>query len=38
VLHWLDVGSEAEDEVFVGRVTRSLPAMIRAWVAPPPPI
>ena len=34
VLHWLDEGSVAEDEAFVERVTRSLPAMIRSWVEP----
>jgi AcrR family transcriptional regulator len=32
VLHWLEEGREVEDEVFVERVTRSLPAMIVAWV------
>ena len=31
VLHWLEEGDAADDEQFVGRVTRSLPAMIRAW-------
>jgi AcrR family transcriptional regulator len=34
VLHWLDVGRIEDDEAFVQRVTRSLPAMIRAWVGP----
>ena len=34
VLHWLETGREEEDEDFVQRVTRSLPAMIRAWVTP----
>lgn len=32
VLHWLEEGKEADDEAFVERVTRSLPAMIRAWI------
>lgn len=32
VLHWLEEGREADDEQFVQRVTRSLPAMIRAWI------
>ncbi|HUP84047.1 MAG TPA: helix-turn-helix domain-containing protein [Acidimicrobiales bacterium] len=32
VLHWLEEGRSADDEVFVERVTRSLPAMIRAWI------
>lgn len=32
VLHWLEEGREADDEQFVERVTRSLPAMIRAWI------
>ena len=32
VLHWLEEGNPAEDEAFVERVTRSLPAMIRAWI------
>ena len=36
VLHWLDRGDAAEDDAFVERVTRSLPAMIRAWVEPTP--
>jgi AcrR family transcriptional regulator len=31
VLHWLEEGDVADDERFVERVTRSLPAMIRAW-------
>ena len=31
VLHWLEEGDEVDDELFVQRVTRSLPAMIRAW-------
>ena len=35
VLHWLALGDEAEDEAFVERVARSLPAMIRAWVDEP---
>jgi AcrR family transcriptional regulator len=34
VLHWLADGRVEDDEEFVQRVTRSLPAMIRAWVAP----
>ena len=34
VLHWLSEGSADEDEAFVERVTRSLPAMIRSWVDP----
>lgn len=33
VLHWLEEGDRAFDEAFVRRVTRSLPAMIRAWNA-----
>ena len=36
VLHWLEEGDEADDEQFVQRVTRSLPAMIRAWIGPEP--
>ena len=32
VLHWLEDGRADEDEEFVQRVTRSLPALIRAWV------
>jgi AcrR family transcriptional regulator len=37
VLHWLALGDEAEadDDAFVERVSRSLPAMIRAWVEAP---
>lgn len=31
VLHWLDTGRAEDDEELVGRVSRSLPAMIRAW-------
>lgn len=31
VLHWMEQGRESDDDLFVGRVTRSLPAMIRAW-------
>ena len=31
VLHWMERGRETDDDLFVGRVTRSLPAMIRAW-------
>jgi AcrR family transcriptional regulator len=31
VLHWLDTGRVEDDEELVGRVSRSLPAMIRAW-------
>lgn len=34
VLHWLDQGTPAEDDSFVERVARSLPAMIRSWVEP----
>lgn len=34
VLHWLEQGTPADDAAFVERVTRSLPAMIRAWVEP----
>ncbi|MDQ3107476.1 MAG: TetR/AcrR family transcriptional regulator [Actinomycetota bacterium] len=33
VLHWLTVGGD-DDEEFVARITRSLPAMIRSWVEP----
>lgn len=36
VLHWMERGREADDDLFVGRVTRSLPAMIRAWIDDPP--
>ena len=36
VLHWLDQGTPSDDDAFVERVARSLPAMIRAWVEPPP--
>jgi AcrR family transcriptional regulator len=32
VLHWLEEGRVADDEAFVERVTRSLPALVRAWV------
>jgi AcrR family transcriptional regulator len=32
VLHWLEEGRAVDDELFVARVTRSLPAMIRAWI------
>ena len=35
VLHWLALGDPAEDEAFIERVTRSLPAMIRSWVGEP---
>jgi AcrR family transcriptional regulator len=31
VLHWLEEGRPADDEEFVERVTRSLPALIKAW-------
>ena len=31
VLHWLEEGRVEDDEHFVDRVTRSLPALIRAW-------
>jgi AcrR family transcriptional regulator len=31
VLHWLEEGSEAEDDAFVDRVGRSLLAMVKAW-------
>lgn len=31
VLHWIEDASPAEDDAFVDRVTRSIPAMIRAW-------
>jgi AcrR family transcriptional regulator len=34
VLHWLEEGRPDEDEEFVERVTRSLLAMIRAWIGP----
>ncbi|MEA3076784.1 MAG: hypothetical protein QOF60_1692 [Actinomycetota bacterium] len=33
VLHWLEEGVAADDEAFVDRVTRSLPAMMRAWTS-----
>lgn len=36
VLHWLEEGRPADDEAFVARVTRSLPAMILAWTEPDP--
>lgn len=32
VLHWLEEGDAADDEAFIERVTRSLPAMIKAWI------
>jgi AcrR family transcriptional regulator len=35
VLHWLAQGRVEDDQAFIDRVTRSLPAMIRAWVDPP---
>lgn len=35
VLHWLEEGGAEDDEAFVDRVTRSLPAMIRAWAGEP---
>jgi len=31
VLHWLEEGSPDHDDEFIGRVTRSLPAMVIAW-------
>lgn len=34
VLHWVEEGKATDDEIFVERVTRSLPEMIRAWVQP----
>jgi AcrR family transcriptional regulator len=35
VLHWLEEGRAAQDEEFIDRVTRSLPALIKSWLDAP---
>lgn len=31
VLHWMEDGRPADDDAFLDRVTRSIPALIRSW-------
>ncbi len=32
VLHWMEEGRGSDDELFVQRVARSMPALVRSWI------